>query len=98
MGTSAAVGVGEHHFVGIAVERPEPAGFHLASLWPGPALMAGLYGRLVNGQHSAAQHALGLSIHNGPQQSNGPLDQIGQSAATEGNTGLLESLMLAIQR
>jgi hypothetical protein len=54
MGRSAAVGVGAHHFVGIAVERPEPAGFHLASLWADPALMAGLCGRLVSGLHSAA--------------------------------------------
>ena len=63
-----------------------------------PTLMSGLDGGFIHGQNLAAQHALSLSVHDGSEQINGPLDEVGQGASTDGNAGLLEALMLAIQR
>jgi len=98
VGAPTAVRVGEHHFVGIAVQWPEPAGFHFAFFGPRPTLMAGFDGRLIHGQHPAAQNIVGLGVHNGPKQVNGTFDQVGQGAATDRDPRLLDALVLAIQR
>ena len=89
----AAGRVGEHQLVVVAVQRPEPALFHFAL-----ARFAGLDGRLIHRQHPAAQYVVALGLDNGAQQLDGSFRQVRQRRPAERDAGVLQALVLTIQR
>ena len=83
----------KHDLVAISVDRPEPAGSHLAL-----GFSSGLDRGLVHGQHAALEHVCVLRLEDRLKQIDGPARPGIQARTAHHDAVVAQALMLTVQR